>query len=55
MATYRIIPVASTDFTAEVTYRSGRIEALREFQTEVSALDWIGDRLGEDIEPATEA
>jgi hypothetical protein len=55
MATYRIILGVLPGFTAEVTYHSGRIEILRDCLTESDALDWIGDRLVEDIKPAREA
>ena len=55
MATYRIIPGAFTGFTAEVTYRSGRIETEHGFLTDAGALDWVAERLVGDIGPAREA
>ena len=55
MSTYRVIPEIRCDFTAEVTYHSGRIKRSGGFETELAVLDWVGDRLGEDIPPAKEA
>jgi hypothetical protein len=55
MATYRVTLISPTSFTAEVTFRNGRIETLCDIGTETAALNWVGDRLGEDILPAREA
>ena len=55
MATYRVIPELLAGFKAEITYRSGRVETLCDFETEADALDWVGERLVEDIKPAREA
>jgi hypothetical protein len=55
MSTYQVIAEIPSGFTAEVTYRSGRIKRSGGFETSLAALDWVGDRLGEDIPPAKEA
>jgi hypothetical protein len=57
MAIYRIAPeiVAGTGFAAEVTFRTGHVETQGGFVTEAGALDWVGERLVGDVEPASEA
>jgi hypothetical protein len=57
MAIYRVSSdiVAGTGFAAEVTFRTGHVETQGGFVTEAGALDWVGERLVGDVEPASEA
>jgi hypothetical protein len=57
MAVYRVIPdhLVGRGFSAEVTFRSGHVETQRGFPTRAGALDWVGERLVTDMEPASEA
>ena len=44
-----------TGFAAEVTFRNGYVEKQHGFLSQAGALDWVGERLVEDQDPAREA
>jgi hypothetical protein len=57
MANYRVTPdiFIGVGFTAEVTFRNGYVETEHGFPTQAGALDWVGERLVVDQDPAREA
>ena len=57
MVNYRVTAdtLIGTGFAAEVTSRSGYVETQRGFLTRAGALDWVGERLVVDVDPASEA
>ncbi len=57
MAIYRVTAdlFFGTGFAAEVTFRSGHVETQHGFLTQAGALEWVGERLVEDQDPANEA
>ena len=54
---FTALPLTSflAGFAAEITFRSGYVETQHGFLTQAGALEWVGERLVEDQDPANEA